>query len=89
MKEVLVYVSPDKALKTEVHNVPIPTPGPDQVVIRNVVVGTNPKDWKYPVIRAIVSQDASLLQVLNSIQAAVRSRDTNPQVHSTDCIRPR
>jgi NADPH:quinone reductase-like Zn-dependent oxidoreductase len=60
MKEVLVYVSPDKALKTEIHNAPIPTPGPDQVVIRNVVVGTNPKDWKYPVIRAIVSQSSSL-----------------------------
>jgi NADPH:quinone reductase len=27
---------------------PIPTPGDREVVIKVVVSGTNPKDWKYP-----------------------------------------
>ena len=27
---------------------PIPTPGPDQVVTKVVVSGSNPKDWKRP-----------------------------------------
>ncbi|ETN44358.1 uncharacterized protein HMPREF1541_10538 [Cyphellophora europaea CBS 101466] len=47
MKEVLISVDASKKLITNIHDVPIPTPGPKQVVIRNVVVGTNPKDWKY------------------------------------------
>ncbi len=28
---------------------PIPTPNPDQVLIKVVVSGSNPKDWKIPV----------------------------------------
>lgn len=30
------------------HTVPLPVPGPDQLVIRVVCSGTNPKDWKIP-----------------------------------------
>ncbi|KAL6702507.1 hypothetical protein ACN47E_001597 [Coniothyrium glycines] len=44
MKEVQV----SKGLKTVIHDVPIPEPAPDQVVIRVVVSGSNPKDWKMP-----------------------------------------
>ncbi|KAF2092390.1 putative quinone oxidoreductase [Rhizodiscina lignyota] len=44
MKEALV--GPD--LDAEVHDVPIPKPGPGEVLIKVEVAGSNPKDWKYP-----------------------------------------
>lgn len=44
MKEVQI----SKGLKTQVVDIPIPEPGPGQVVIKVVVSGSNPKDWKIP-----------------------------------------
>ncbi|KAF4242551.1 hypothetical protein CNMCM8980_000509 [Aspergillus fumigatiaffinis] len=44
MKEALVSKGPS----VEIIDNPIPTPGPDQVLIRVIVSGTNPKDWKVP-----------------------------------------
>ncbi|KAH6976357.1 chaperonin 10-like protein [Ilyonectria sp. MPI-CAGE-AT-0026] len=38
----------DKDLQVEIRDVPRPSPGPGQILIRTVVSGTNPKDWKYP-----------------------------------------
>ncbi|TVY12901.1 Trans-enoyl reductase fsr4 [Lachnellula arida] len=43
MKEVIVHPTPE--LWTELHNVPIPEPGPKEVVIKVVVAGSNVKDW--------------------------------------------
>ncbi|KAF3902212.1 Zeta-crystallin [Orbilia brochopaga] len=45
MKQVIV----SKDLSTKIVEVPIPKPGPHEVLIKVVVVGSNPKDWKYPV----------------------------------------
>ena len=42
MKEAYVSVGP----KVSIKDVPIPTPNADQVVIKVVVSGSNPKDWK-------------------------------------------
>jgi NADPH:quinone reductase-like Zn-dependent oxidoreductase len=33
----------------EIIDSPIPIPKDDEIVIKVVVCGTNPKDWKYPV----------------------------------------
>ena len=41
MKTVIVYPGP----KVEIVDSPIPKPGPDQVVIKVIVSGSNPKDW--------------------------------------------
>jgi NADPH:quinone reductase-like Zn-dependent oxidoreductase len=41
MKEAIVAKGP----KVTIKDVPIPEPGPDQVVIKVVVSGSNPKDW--------------------------------------------
>jgi NADPH:quinone reductase-like Zn-dependent oxidoreductase len=38
----------NRDLHVEIRDVPVPTPGPGQLLIRTVVSGTNPKDWKYP-----------------------------------------
>lgn len=44
MKEALVAKGP----KVTIHDVPIPKPGPNQVLIKVVFSGSNPKDWKRP-----------------------------------------
>ncbi|KAF5023622.1 hypothetical protein F66182_4324 [Fusarium sp. NRRL 66182] len=44
MKEVLV--TPD--LDVKAHSVPIPTPKEGQLLIKVIISGTNPKDWKTP-----------------------------------------
>ncbi|KAK7208159.1 chaperonin 10-like protein [Myxozyma melibiosi] len=46
MKEVIV--DPDLE-KTKIVESPIPSPGPHEVLIKVVVSGSNPKDWKFPV----------------------------------------
>ncbi|KAK3902635.1 chaperonin 10-like protein [Staphylotrichum tortipilum] len=45
MKEALVSKGP----KVQIVDSPIPTPNPDQVLIKVIVSGSNPKDWKVPV----------------------------------------
>ena len=42
MKEALVSAGP----KVQIVDSPIPSPEPDQVVIKVIVSGSNPKDWK-------------------------------------------
>ena len=32
----------------ELKQVPVPKPGPGEVLVKNVAVASNPKDWKYP-----------------------------------------
>ncbi|KAH6696845.1 chaperonin 10-like protein [Plectosphaerella plurivora] len=44
MKEAFI----NKQLDVEIRDVPVPKPGPGQLLIRTVVSGTNPKDWKWP-----------------------------------------
>lgn len=46
MKEALIFKGP----RVEIHDTPIPSPGPDEVLTKVVVSGCNPKDWKYPMI---------------------------------------
>ncbi|KAI1089426.1 GroES-like protein [Rostrohypoxylon terebratum] len=49
MKEAIV----SKGLKVEIVDSPIPKPHADQVLIKVVVSGSNPKDWKVPELRNI------------------------------------
>jgi hypothetical protein len=44
MKEAIVAKGP----KVTIHNVPIPKPNADQVLIKVIYSGSNPKDWKIP-----------------------------------------
>jgi NADPH-dependent curcumin reductase CurA len=44
MKEAIVAKGP----KVTVHNVPVPKPNDDQVLIKVIYSGSNPKDWKGP-----------------------------------------
>lgn len=64
MKEVQV----SKGLKTVIKDVPIPEPGPEQLVIKVIVSGSNPKDWyvfpyfsySLPKIITIINRDSLL-----------------------------
>jgi len=48
-KEVFQIGTADKkSFTTEIKEVPVPTPKDDEVLIKVVVAGTNPKDWKVP-----------------------------------------
>ncbi|UZP38486.1 hypothetical protein NXS19_006302 [Fusarium pseudograminearum] len=51
MKEAIVQ----KDASVEIIDSPIPKPGPGQVLIKVVVAGTNPKDWKMPTVFGMVS----------------------------------
>ena len=44
MKELLIRAGPKATLIES----PIPRPGPKQVIVKVMVAGANPKDWKYP-----------------------------------------
>ena len=44
-KQVIVHPSIDAI---DIIDTPIPAPGNDEVVIKVIVAGSNPKDWKYP-----------------------------------------
>ena len=47
MKEARIYTDEAHGLRVQLHDVPVPTPAPDQVLIKVVVSGSNPKDWKF------------------------------------------
>lgn len=42
-----MYQDDTHGIKIQLHDVPIPTPASDQVLIKVVVSGCNPKDWKF------------------------------------------
>jgi NADPH2:quinone reductase len=44
MKEAIVAKGP----KVTIHDVPVPKPNADQVLIKVIYSGSNPKDWKRP-----------------------------------------
>jgi hypothetical protein len=46
MKEAIVAKGP----KVTIHDVPIPKPNADQILIKVIYSGSNPKDWKRPQI---------------------------------------
>lgn len=45
MKSVIAFGHP---LRTEIRDVPIPIPGPNEILVRVICCGANPKDWKMP-----------------------------------------
>jgi hypothetical protein len=50
MKQIINFASPE--VKVELSEGPIPSPAAHQVLIKVVVSGSNPKDWKSPVFAA-------------------------------------
>ena len=44
---------PDHDFQSTIHEVPIPAPGPEEVVIKVEVAASNPKDWTHPLARGL------------------------------------
>jgi NADPH:quinone reductase-like Zn-dependent oxidoreductase len=56
----------------EVIESPIPTPKPGQVVIKVVVSGSNPKDWKLPQwTNEVINQGDDISGVVHEVGAGV------------------
>ncbi|MCJ1327383.1 hypothetical protein MMC10_004052 [Thelotrema lepadinum] len=51
MKEAIISANESGSVSVSFVDSPIPSPGPDDVVIKVIVSGSNPKDWKYPLWR--------------------------------------
>ncbi|RDW87924.1 hypothetical protein BP5796_03618 [Coleophoma crateriformis] len=81
MKEVIVHPS----LATDIVSVDIPTPSASQVLIKVIVSGTNPKDWKYPewLSRAMNSGDdiAGIVEAVGSGVTAFKKGDRVAAFH--------
>ncbi|KIW95582.1 uncharacterized protein Z519_04167 [Cladophialophora bantiana CBS 173.52] len=50
MKSARVYRKGNDDIEVKIVQMPVPTPEKNQVLVKVVVAGSNPKDWKYPFI---------------------------------------
>lgn len=50
MKSAHVFAESDTDIRVEIQDIPVPSPEQNQVLIRVAVAGTNPKDWKLPIL---------------------------------------
>jgi len=58
--------------KVEIIDSPIPTPGPDQVVTKVIVSGSNPKDWKVAEwVKITVNQGDDIAGIVHSVGSNV------------------
>ena len=70
MKEVINYAGP----KVEIRESPIPEPNDDQVLIRVIVSGSNPKDWKAPEFAATLTE-GPIYELLKGMKTATNQGD--------------
>lgn len=54
MKEVIVHPTPQ--LWAEIHEVPIPEPGPKEIVIKVVIAGSNVKGYRSPLFTTLAAR---------------------------------
>lgn len=68
MYELLVHPGP----KTEMIESPIPVPNDDQIVIKVIVSGSNPKDWKRAEwYNVIINQGDDIAGVVHQVGANI------------------
>ncbi|EON67367.1 hypothetical protein W97_06620 [Coniosporium apollinis CBS 100218] len=68
MKEAIIHPGP----KVEIVDSPIPEPGPDQVVTKVVVSGSNPKDWYVPQwMKIAVNQGDDIAGIIHTVGSNV------------------
>lgn len=70
MKEVINHAGPT----VKIVDSPIPKPNDDQVLIKVVVSGSNPKDWKVPEW-AVMSEDDGMPEMIQRAKKGVNQGD--------------
>ncbi|KAM0158011.1 hypothetical protein ACHAQE_004251 [Botrytis cinerea] len=74
MREVIVHPSPE--IWTEITEVEIPQPGPDDVVIKVVVAGSNVKDWLHlKALKKSLSSGDDIAGFVHSIGTHVQTKN--------------
>jgi len=72
MKEVIVH--PFTSLWTDLRDVPIPTPAPDQVIIKVAVAGSNVKDWSHITARGLsINSGDDIAGTIHALGSAVQA----------------
>jgi NADPH2:quinone reductase len=74
MKNLLVYYDPDFTTKLE--DIPLPEYGHNEVQIKVIVAGSNPKDWKHPMpayFNVKVNQGDDVAGIVSAVGSNVRN----------------
>lgn len=74
MKNLLVYYDPD--LTTTLEDIPIPEYGAEEILIKVVAAGSNPKDWKHPMpayFNVKVNQGDDVGGIVSAVGSKVRN----------------
>lgn len=67
MKEVIIFPGP----RAEIIDSPIPKPTADQIVIKVVVSGSNPKDWKVDWLPEGLNQGDDIAGIVHEVGANI------------------
>lgn len=70
MKEAIIHAGP----KVEIIDSPIPEPNDDQVLIKVMVSGSNPKDWKVPDWAATLTEGL-IYELLKGVREGMNQGD--------------
>ncbi|KAF7186115.1 Trans-enoyl reductase fsr4 [Pseudocercospora fuligena] len=82
MKSLTVYYE-SSILKTKIEDIPIPVPGPKEVLIKVHYAGSNPKDWKHPLshfYNNAVNQGDDCSGTISALGPGVKSFQLNERV---------
>lgn len=79
MKEVLVH----RDIKTEIIDSPIPKPTADHLVIKVVVSGSNPKDWKTAWFPDGLNQGDDIAGIVHEVGANITEFKVCEMIHAS------
>ncbi|KAL9084839.1 MAG: hypothetical protein Q9165_007907 [Trypethelium subeluteriae] len=83
MKNALVYYDPE--LTVTIEDIPIPAYGPDEILIKVVTAGSNPKDYKHPHpkrfnVKVKVNQGDDVAGIVQAVGAHIRTFHSGDRV---------
>ncbi|KAF1993172.1 GroES-like protein [Amniculicola lignicola CBS 123094] len=74
MKNLLVYYAP--TLTTKLEDIPLPSYAPNELLIKVLAAGSNPKDWKHPhptFFNICVNQGDDVAGIVSAVGSAVKN----------------
>jgi NADPH:quinone reductase-like Zn-dependent oxidoreductase len=88
MKNLVVYYQ-DSTLKTRLENIPVPQPGPHEVLIEVAAAGSNVKDYKHPLpnfFNNALNQGDDCAGTVAAVGKAVRGLQIGDRVAGFHCM---